>query len=152
MVLPRALGLVIMTAGAAGAAPLATLATGAGDATLDVDGVVHFPGHGDVKLAPRLIRAQLSGARYQGQDYVVAKITGPGQAEAVILRLDAGRWIELARTPIGGVGLDQDYGLDVTAGPDGIFRYQTRGDVRRCDGAPALVFADKLDGARFRKA
>src|SRR5262249_32774104 len=40
--------------------------------------------------------------------------------------------------------------IDATA--DGIFRYQTRGDIRRCDGKPAYLFADKFDGAKFRRA
>ena len=34
--------------------------------------------------------------------------------------------------------------------PDAIYRYQTRGDIRRCDGKPAYLFAEKFDGTRFR--
>ena len=40
--------------------------------------------------------------------------------------------------------------VDATA--DGIFRYQTRGDLRRCDGKPAYLFAEKFDGTKFRRA
>src|SRR5439155_19059961 len=39
---------------------------------------------------------------------------------------------------------------DATA--DGIYRYQTRSDIRRCDGKPAYLFAEKFDGVRFRRS
>jgi hypothetical protein len=160
-------------AGVARAAPLATraapLATVSedldGDGAPDTielggDGVVRIAGtpRGEVKLAPAITRGQLAVARYRGQPYVVAQIATPGApgtdgaVEAVILHAEGGRWREILRTPVGGVGLDHDYGVAIDATADGIYRYQTRGDIRRCDGKPAYLFAEKFDGARFRRA
>ena len=150
-------------------APLATLSDdvdgdGAPDAIeLGADGVVHIAGkpRGDVKLATAITRGRLAVTHYRGQHYVVARITtptapvgapapgspaapGPAPAvpdgtEAVILRADGGVWHEVLRFPIGGVGLDHDYGIDVDAAPDGIYRYQTRettfGLVHLSDGS-----------------
>jgi hypothetical protein len=159
----------LLAAGAAHAAPLAALAEdidgdGAPDAIeLGADGVVHIatsraPG-GTVRLAPAIAGGRLAVSRYRGQAYVVAEIAAVPSAaaaapvrEVVILHADAGGWRELLRVPVGGVGLDHDYGVEVDAAPDAIYRYQTRSDIRRCDGKPAYLFAEKFDGARFRRA
>ncbi|HEY0476102.1 MAG TPA: HEAT repeat domain-containing protein [Kofleriaceae bacterium] len=161
---------VLLAAGAARAAPLAVLAEdvdgdGVPDAIeLGADGVVHIAGkpRGEVKLAAAIAHGRLAVAHYRGKPYVVAEITtggaaGPagaagGQREAVILYADGGGWREALRVPVGGVGLDHDYGFEVDATADGIYRYQTRSDIRRCDGKPAYLFAEKFDGARFRRA
>jgi hypothetical protein len=157
----------LLVAGAAHAAPLAALAEdvdgdGAPDAIeLGADGVVHIAGKpgGTVRLAPAIARGGLAVSRYRGQVYVFAEIAAVPSAaaavparEVVILHADAGGWRELLRVPVGGVGLDHDYGVEVDATPDAIYRYQTRGDIRRCDGKPAYLFAEKFDGARFRRS
>jgi len=170
--------LLVLVAGAAHAAPLATLSDdvdgdGVADAIeLGADGVVHIAGKpgGEVKLAAAIKHGQLAVTHYRGKAYVVAQITAmtapvttpagapvsptagaPGR-EAVILSAGGGSWHEILRVPVGGVGLDHDYGIEVDAAPDGIYRYQTRGDIRRCDGKPAYLFAEKFDGARFRRS
>jgi len=150
--------------------PLATLSEdvdgdGAPDAIeLGADGVVHIAGkpRGEVKLAAALTAGRLAVTRYRGKPYVVAQITAvtapasptgaPPGGEAVILSAEGGSWGELLRVPLGGVGLDHDYGIAVDPAADGIYRYQTRGDIRRCDGKPAYLFAEKFDGARFRRS
>lgn len=154
----------------ASAAPLATLSAdvdgdGAPDAIeLGADGVVRIAAQprGEVRLAPSLTSARLAVSRYRGVAYVVARIVAPSAipgaprgaalSEAVILSSDGSGWREVMRFAVGGVGLDHDYGVEVDAAADGIYRYQTRGDIRRCDGAPAYLFAEKFDGARFRRA
>jgi len=150
---------LVLVASVAHGAPLATLADdvdgdGAPDAVeLGSDGVVHIAGkpRGEVRLATAITHGQLAVSHYRGKHYVVAQITTVASAsEAVILRADGGVWHEVLRFALGGVGLDHDYGVDVDAAPDGIYRYQTRGDIRRCDGKPAYLFAEKFDGARFR--
>ena len=147
------------------AAPLATLAEdldgdGVPDAIeLGADGVVHIAGkpRGELRLAAALTAGQLAVTRYRGATYVIVQLSpvpapgAPVVREAVIVRADGGAWHELTRTTVGGVGLDHDYGIEVEAAPDGIYRYQTRGDIRRCDGKPAYLFAEKFDGARFRR-
>ncbi|HET9622042.1 MAG TPA: hypothetical protein VFP84_11790, partial [Kofleriaceae bacterium] len=143
--------LALMFAGIAHAAPVATLRGELDGAPVALelggDGVVKIGGAA-VKVAPASPEGKLALGAYRGQPYVVVSLA----REAVILRRDAGAWHEVARTPIGGVGLDHDYGVAVDATPDGVFRYQTRDDIRRCDGKPAYLFADKFDGAKFRRA
>ena len=155
--------LIAGIAQAAPAGPIATLSEdvdgdGAPDAIeLSVDGVVHIAARprGDVKLAQELMRGRLAVAHYRGQHYIVVQITPssaaaagtggdpPPGTEAVLLRADGGLWHEVVRFPIGGVGLDHDYGVAVDATPDGIYRYQTRSDIRRCDGKPAYLRSEE---------
>jgi len=170
--------LLVLVAGVAHAAPLATLSDdvdgdGVADAIeLGADGVVHIAGKpgGEVKLAAAITHGRLAVTHYRGKSYVVVQMTAmtpavtapaaspmspaaptPGR-EAVILSAGGGSWRELLRFPLGGVGLDHDYGIEVDAAPDGIYRYQTRSDIRRCDGKPAYLFAEKFDGTRFRRS
>ena len=166
--------MLVLVAGVAHAAPLATLSDdvdgdGVADAIeLGADGVVHIAGkpRGEVKLAAAITHGQLVVTHYRGKAYVVAQFTAvtapaaspisptaavPG-GEAVILSAAGGSWRELLRFPVGGVGLDHDYGIEIDATPDGIYRYQTRSDIRRCDGKPAYLFAEKFDGTRFRRS
>jgi len=144
----------MLVAGAAHAAPLATVTDDVdGDGVaetieLGADGVVHIAGKpgGEVKLAAAITRGRLAVTHYRGKAYVVAQITGmttavttprasptaaaPG-GEAVILSAGGGSWRELLRVPIGGVGLDHDYGIEVDATPDGITLNQL---LERTDG------------------
>ena len=163
-------GLVALCALArtADAAPVAAISEdvdgdGAPDAVeLGADGVVHIAGapRGEVKLAPAIARGQLAVTHYRGKPYVIAQIVpalgAPGAAlpggEAVILGAEGGSWHEVVRFALGGVGLDHDYGVAIDATADGIYRYQTRSDIRRCDGKPAYLFAEKFDGTRFRRS
>ena len=146
---------MVVTAGAdAHAAPPATLAAvtadldgnGAPDTVeLGADGAVRIAGsaRGVVKLAPSLASGRLAVTRYRDRPYVVAWIVAAtgvpaspaatrSSAEVVILGADRGSWREILRSQVGGVGLDREYGIEVDAAPDGIYRYQTRGDIRRC--------------------
>ncbi|HEX2689591.1 MAG TPA: hypothetical protein VHN14_23395, partial [Kofleriaceae bacterium] len=157
-----------LATGVAHASPLVTLSQdvdgdGAPDAIeLGADGVVHIAGkpRGEVKIAAAIERGQLAVAHYRGKFYVVARIVAGAGApnlaevadEAVILSADRGGWRELLRVPLGGVGLDHDYGIDIDVAPDGIYRFQTRSDIQRCDGKPAYLFAEKFDGTRFRRS
>ena len=70
---------------------------------------------------------------------------------AIVLERTGATWKQRLREPIGGVGLDADYGTNVTVTPFGVMRYQTRPGYRRCDGKPALLFADGFDGRKFRR-
>jgi hypothetical protein len=163
----------LVWARAALGAPAATLSEdvdgdGAPDAIeLGADGVVRIAGaaRGEVRIAAAIAQGELAVARYRGKRYVVAQIAVPAvptvpapgprgaatQREAVILSAEGGTWHEVQRFALGGVGLDHDYGIAVDATADGIFRYQTRSDIRRCDGKPGYLFAEKFDGVRFRR-
>jgi hypothetical protein len=161
-----ALALIAVTAGAARAGSLASLAEDVdGDGTPDAielgdDGVVRIAGtpSGAVRIAATATSGKLAVTRYRGATYVVVQIataaisSAAPAREAVILRADAGTWHEVVRFALGGIGLDHDYGIEVDATRDGIYRFQSRDDIRRCDGKPVYLFAEKFDGARFRRA
>ena len=91
---------------------------------------------------PGVTAAKVSPA---GPLYVVESPT-----EAIIVGEKGGAWRELARTPIGGAGLDADYAIAVAATPEGVYRYQTRPGGARCDGKPSYLFGEVFDGLRGR--
>jgi hypothetical protein len=99
------------------------------------------------KVAVGLKTARLSGGLARGIPTIVVR----GDTEAVVLQRTGTQWKILVRTPVGGVGLDADYGVDVEATADGVFRFQTRPELSRCDGKPALLFGERFDGGKFRR-
>ena len=124
---------------------------------LTSDGVVQIgapggPRRADVKIAPAVDKGRLLVGRTGAAVQIVADITRGAAREAVILEARAPQpWRELTRFPLGGVGLDRDeYSVEVDATPTGVYRYQSRWEVRRCDGKPSYLFLEKLDGAAFR--
>ncbi|MDB4953446.1 MAG: lyase domain protein repeat-containing protein [Myxococcales bacterium] len=149
------IALLVLSTGIAEAAPVATLAAdldgdGVADrADLDPSGALRIEGKaaGSVKIEGSLVHASMTGASVGGTPTIAVATSN----EAIIVERDAHGWQVVARAPIGGVGLDQDYGFAVEATPDGVYRYQTRAGYHRCDGKPAYLFAEKLDGSRFRR-
>lgn len=73
-----------------------------------------------------------------------------GGREAVALEKH-GTWKQLFRVPIGPADEDGDYGVAIALLPNGLTRYQTRPGLARCDGKPALFFAEGWDGAKFSR-
>jgi len=81
---------LVLVAGVAHAAPLATLSDdvdgdGVADAIeLGADGVVHIAGkpRGEVKVAAAISRGQLAVAHYRGKSYVVAQVVARDLASA----------------------------------------------------------------------
>ncbi|MCG8422396.1 MAG: hypothetical protein MJE77_31125 [Proteobacteria bacterium] len=51
---------------------------------------------------------------------------------------------------VGRKGSDSSYRVMVEATPQGLFRYQTRPDVQRCDGRPAYLFPERYDVGQKR--
>jgi hypothetical protein len=96
---------------------------------------------------PGVNAGKVTTASFGGQPLYVVE-TG---TEAIIVGQKNGAWRELARTPIGGAGLDADYSVAVAATPDGVYRYQTRPGGGRCDGKPSYLFGEVFDGTRFRR-
>ena len=103
-----------------------------------------------LSVAPSIADVELQGAPVRGAPTVVIQGTTPAGREAIVVQRKAGAWKQLVRVPIGAVGLDADYAFAVIATPIGILRYQTRPGYARCDGRPALLFAEGFDGTRFR--
>jgi HEAT repeat protein len=148
----------LLLAAPAHAAPVAQLredvdGDGAADPIeLTSDGVVRIGGarRGDVKIAPAADKGRLLVGRTGAAIQIVADITRGAAREAVVLEA-RGAWREVTRFALGGVGLDGDeYSVEVEATPAGVYRYQSRWEVRRCDGKPARLFLERLDGAVFR--
>jgi hypothetical protein len=103
-----------------------------------------------LKIAPAIDKGRLLVSRAGGAVHIVADITRGADREAVVLE-SRGTWRQVVRFPLGGVGLDRDeYSVEVDATPAGVYRYQSRWEVRRCDGKPSYLFLEKLDGAAFR--
>ena len=132
------------------AAPLASLATdlGSGTEKIEVDGAGTLRiGSATVALGTPLARATLSAAVVGAVPTVVVET----EKEAIVLEKTGGSWKERLREPIGGVGLDADYATEIRVTPFGLVRYQSRQGYHRCDGKPALLFAEGFDGAKFRR-
>ncbi len=152
----RTLGItagVVLAAGVAHAAPIASADVDldgdgtAGTITLTPDGVLHVGDRvrGDVKLADKAAGGRITVAHHKGRPLIVVELLDGGAGEAVIVDLMNGRWQVSARFPVGGVGLDADYAIAVDATPNGIYRYQLRGDIHRCDGKPAYLFPEGFE-------
>lgn len=100
-----------------------------------------------VKL-PAMMKARIEVGAWNGKPIVIVV----GEKEAFVVEPAGPKgWRMTAKTAVGGVGLDADYALDLTATPKGVIRFQRRQGIRRCDGKPALVFAEGFDGTRFRR-
>jgi len=150
---------VVALTSAASAAPLATLredVTGDGVAEsieLGADGVVTIAGkrRATVRVAPSASRGALAVAQVRGRALLVVDVTRDGAREGILLEPAGAGWREVLRTPLGGVGLDADYSVELDLTPNGLYRYQTRPGLRRCDGKPGYLFAEGFDGTRFRR-
>lgn len=109
------------------------------DVELSTDGSLRVGGVERARLPIRAPRASFAAAKTSTGPWLVVRA-----ADRAFV-IDARTWRTVTTTPLGGVGLDLEYSLDIAATPDGIFRYQTRSDVKRCDGKPAYLFAERLD-------
>ncbi len=154
---PMRLAVALLIVGGSASAqppgPLAALELDGEHVELTRDGVLHIGSHASLKLAPSATDGHLGEAHPHGKRQLVVNLTTPTAHEAVIVTSDGPRdpWKEVARIPVGGVGLDQEFAYEVEATRNGIYRYQTRADVHRCDGRPSYLFAEGWDGAAFRR-
>ncbi len=151
---------VIASTGTAHAAPIATASEdldGDGSADtieLDENGIVKIGGKlaGTVSVARMATRGRVLVGRRDGKPLIVIDVGDLNTRTGVVLARVGSTWQKSVPFTLGGVGLDADFGVDVAAGPDGVFLYQTRAGLRRCDGKPALLFAEKFDGSKFQRA
>ena len=114
------------------------------DGAIAVDGTKRA----ELRLGQALARARLSVSRVGSTVRIVVEAAAGREEIAVVF--DA-RWRELVRFPLGGVGLDREYGIAVDATPTGVYRFQTRPEVRRCDARPSYLFVERLEGAVFKR-
>lgn len=161
--LGAAVTLVALTS-VGGAAPLAALTQ-----DLDNDGTpetIEVSSAGVLTIAqggPRaklqlgaLVEVSLSVARGAGRTLlVVDQKRSRTDREAMILEYRrtgaTGVAAIVTTTKLGGVGLDAEYQVELAATATGLYRYQTRPDIRRCDGKPTFLFAERLDGSKFKR-
>ncbi len=150
----RVVAFVLLSSSIAAAAPLAQL-----DATLDgkpahvaVDGgALVVDGQPVVQLGPAITAAAIEARDLvDGGPTIVVTITTAHGQEAVGLQ-KRGTWTQLFRVPVGGVGEDADYGIAISLLSNGINRYQTRPTLHRCDGKPALFFAEGWNKTKFSR-
>jgi hypothetical protein len=149
--------ILILSTSTAAASPIATLAKDVdGDGSddkveLDASGELRIEtkkGTGKVALPFKATRATLSGAVAAGVPSIVVQTI----EDAYVTQYQGGKWKLAISSTIGPVGLDGDYAVAVEVTAAGVYRYQTRAGYRRCDGNPALLFAERLDGGRFQAA
>ncbi len=153
-------GFVLLGAATASAAPLATLDQDIdGDGTIDhveVDdhGMLHLPnpsGSPLTQLPPAVTAAKVRAGYVRGKPVVVVEVDDAAGQEVLIYDRAPIGWKQVGHAPIGGVGLDQDYAIAIDVTPDGIYRYQARMGVARCDGKPAYLFAEGWTGTKFQR-
>jgi hypothetical protein len=111
---------------------------------VDARGVVHV---GTTTLDGTYPHGRVDAASVHGVPTIVVRT----ETDAYVFERAGGTWKQRFHEPIGGVGLDADYATDITVTPFGVIRYQTRQGYRRCDGKPALLFAEGFDGSKFRR-
>ena len=152
-------GTLLALTGAASAAPIAS-ATGDvdGDGTtetleLSADGIMTVGGKlaGGIKVAPSATKGRIAASKSKTGPAILVDVTSPSGREAVVLDHPGDVWRVATRFPLGGVGLDEDYGVEIDAMPIGIVRYQSRAGLRRCDAQPALLFAEGWSGTKFQR-
>ncbi len=117
---------------------------------LDPDGTLRV-GSRPLKVAPDAAGGRIRFTRARGKPVVVVEVTRRSGREAVIVDVEAKALREAGRTPLGGVGLDEDYQVEVDVQPSGVYRYQVRPRVRRCDGKTAYLYADGWTGTKFAR-
>lgn len=144
---------LVLVASVAHAAPIAQVADDldgdgtAGSIELTADGMLHVGDRprGEVRVAAKADRGRVTVARRNGRPLILVEVSNGRAEEAIIVEGDRGRWQVSARFPLGGVGLDADYAIGAAATPNGIYRYQTRSDIRRCDGKPTYLFPELFE-------
>lgn len=112
-----------------------------GDGKLDDvelrDGALHV--NGTRRLALAGARASFEAAKTASGIWLVVKAGDKGYL------VNARTWQLAGTTQLGGVGIDREYEIDVAATPEGVFKFQKRGDMKRCDGKPGMLFPERLD-------
>lgn len=149
----RLIGLaVIAVAAPAAAGPIAqTTADLDGDGVKDdveltATGVVATPSQAH-KPATFAVAAKRGRITADGA-WIAVELDGPDGVEGIGLQYKAGALTQVWRGPIGPQGVDGEWRIDLTAIDGTLVKHESRPDIRRCDGAPALLFPDGWDGKK----
>ncbi|HEY4242436.1 MAG TPA: HEAT repeat domain-containing protein [Kofleriaceae bacterium] len=138
------LALLLLLGGTA-YADVAHLDVDGATASLDAQGTLHV-GAQTFSVAARAGGGAIALAGPASHPILfVQAATEPGKESVLLLGKSGAKWVELAHLPAGDLGLDADYAVAFDATPAGVFRYQVRPDIRRCDGERAYLFAEGFD-------
>jgi hypothetical protein len=151
-------GIIVCAARLATAAPLAHL-----EQDVDGDGkpdrisvepsgdlVIDGTSHATLALRSAPTRATIAAADVRGVPTLVVVVASSSGEETIVFER-RGSWQELVRGPTGPVGTDSEYAIAIGAATNGIYRYQTRPGIRRCDGKPTYLFAEGWKDKKFRR-
>lgn len=151
----------LCTSYSAHAAPLAHIAQDIdGDGSIDrvsveATGELVIEGSGASRivlaLSPSLVRASVVATAVRHDAGLVVTTGSSTDEETIVFVRRADAWRELVRQRTGPVGDDGDFAIAVGADDTGVYRYQTRPGLHRCDGKPALLFAEGWNGQRFSR-
>jgi hypothetical protein len=121
----------------------------ASDGTLQIRGKATTT----LRLGGPIARGEVRTAHVRNVPVVIVDVTTATTHEAFILERGSGGWSQLTRVDVGSASLDRDYGYEVMATDDGIYKVQTRPGIARCDGQPAYLFAEGFNRAtgKFQK-
>ncbi len=121
--------------------------------TVEANGELAIDGtkHATFTLLPGLIRAAISTAEVRNVRTILVVGASGAQELSVVLVYRGGSWQELLRERTGPADADSDYAIALGINATGVYRYQIRTGLRRCDGKPSYLFAEGWDGQRFRR-
>lgn len=103
-----------------------------------------------IELRGEVKAARLDAAIVAGVPTIAATITtGSGEQTLVIER--HGGWARVMEEPTGPVPPDGDYSVAIAPGPNGLYRYQQRPGITRCDGKPAYLYAEGWHDKKWRR-
>lgn len=113
------------------------------DIQLTEAGVVVSPSqaHKPVTFALAATRGRITA----DGSWIAVEVDGADSVEGIGLRYKGGALTAVWRGPIGPQGVDGEWRIDLTATDGTLVKHQSRPDIRRCDGKPALLFPDGWD-------
>jgi len=103
-----------------------------------------------IELKGEVKAARLAAGTVAGVPTIAAAITtGSGEQTLVVER--HGGWTRVIDEPTGPVPPDGDYSIAIAPGPNGLYRYQQRPGLVRCDGKPAFLYAEGWHDKKWRR-
>ena len=103
-----------------------------------------------IELKGEVKAARLAAGMVGGVPTIAAAITtGSGEQTLVVER--HGGWTRVIDEPTGPVPPDGDYSIAIAPGPNGLYRYQQRPGLLRCDGKPAFLYAEGWHDKKWRR-
>jgi hypothetical protein len=130
------------------------------DRDVDGDGVTDHIGVVQGKLRIVLAQSRFETAIKIDQDTELRAEMVAGKptvmvlttTESYVFQQTRRGWQLILNTPVGRQGLDGEYSIGLELRADGIYRFQTRADLRDCGGALARTYLERFNGQSFEPA